>query len=181
MRLFFALWPPRPLAEQLADIARSCAARFGGRPTRAETIHLTTAFLGEVAEARLPKLVKAAEEVRGAPFTLTLDRLGYWGHNRLLWAGSTDAAVPAALGETVAGLHRALRQAGFAVADEDRLFAPHLTLVRKLRKAPERLALPAIAPLDWPCSSLVLVSSQLSSVGSAYQIVGEFPFGAGLP
>ena len=52
MRLFFALWPPEDLSRALADGAEALARRFGGKPARRETIHLTLAFLGEVDAAR---------------------------------------------------------------------------------------------------------------------------------
>lgn len=53
MRLFFALWPSPAAAERLASAATDAAARLGGRPTRLETLHLTLAFLGEVADERV--------------------------------------------------------------------------------------------------------------------------------
>jgi 2'-5' RNA ligase len=41
------------VAGRLAAIAGEAAARFGGRATRRDTIHLTLAFLGDVPESRL--------------------------------------------------------------------------------------------------------------------------------
>ena len=75
-RLFFALWPSPHAVESLAGVARDCALRFGGRPTRAETVHMTLAFLGEQPDARFSDIVAAASSVAFAPFDLKLDRLG---------------------------------------------------------------------------------------------------------
>ena len=84
MRLFFALWPPAPVARSLANQADALAERSGGRATRRETIHLTLAFLGDVGEAQLPEVLETARAVAAAPFELKLDRLGFWRHNRLI-------------------------------------------------------------------------------------------------
>jgi RNA 2',3'-cyclic 3'-phosphodiesterase len=171
MRLFFALWPAPDLAEQLAGIARAAAGRFGGKPTRQESIHLTLAFLGELPEAQLPQLLAAAWTVRGQPFVLHLDRFGHWPRKQLLWAG--EASPNAALGELVGDLQNALGTAGFALAGRYPVFAPHVTLVRAIPETRE-LAAP-FATIAWPCSSFVLIRSQRSDEGSSYQVVAEFP------
>ena len=81
-RVFFALWPPPESARQLADVADSFATRSGGRATSQENIHLTLAFIGDVPVERLADLERAAREMRGEAFALTLDRFGIWRHNR---------------------------------------------------------------------------------------------------
>ena len=172
-RVFFALWPPAAIVELLAGTARSAASQFGGKATRPASIHLTLAFLGEVAESSLPRLVETAAGVRAAPFALQLDTLGYWPHNHLLWAGCS-APPPELLGLATA-LKQQLGAAGFAVADAGRHFAAHLTLLRKIPAAQAPQKLPAIAPLAWPCTGFVLVGSQLSASGPEYKILAEFP------
>mgnify|MGYP000674510999 CR=1 FL=1 len=72
-RLFFALWPPRELAEALAGLQR----RLGeaGRPVPRERLHLTVLFVGdgdpEQVAAAGARAAAAAEPVR-----LGLDRIG---------------------------------------------------------------------------------------------------------
>jgi len=161
------------VADRLAGIADDAAARFGGRATRRETIHLTLAFLGDVPESRLAELVEVAAAVRGAAFDLSLDRLGYWQHNHLLWAGGQ---MPAALAELQATLSQALVGNGFKVDGAGRSFVPHVTLVRKLPPAcrlaaGQEMPLPA---LPWPCQRFFLVRSRLSSSGSEYLILRDF-------
>lgn len=176
-RVFFALWPPEPLAAQLAEIARTAAGRFGGRPTRQETIHLTLAFLGEVAESRLPEILRLASALRGEAFALKLDHLGFWRHNHLLWAGCQF--VPPALRQLANDLRQRLLVAGFGPDPAGQGFAPHVSLVRRV---PVAAALDPACPVEslvlpiWPCSSFVLLRSQLSSAGSDYRVLGEFPF-----
>jgi 2'-5' RNA ligase len=175
-RVFFALWPSAEVADRLGDIAQDAALSFGGRATRSDTIHLTLAFLGNVPEARLPELSSAAAAVCVEPFSIRLDRLGFWSHNHLLWAGCQTSA--ARLDELFGQLRLALTRAGFRVGGEGRDFAPHVTLVRHVPEsaAPsENLPLPPIEPLRWCCERFVLVRSTLSVLGPAYRIVDEFP------
>jgi len=173
-RVFFALWPPPALAGQLASLAEGTARRFGGRPTRAETIHLTLVFLGDIPETRLSELCVLASQLVAPAFGLQLDRLGFWQHNHLLWAGG--AAQPALLA-LAAELHRRLVEAGFCLAGAGREFFPHVTLIRKLPAGgtPDlgQLVLPEFLP--WRCTEVVLVRSRLSAVGSAYETLGRFP------
>jgi RNA 2',3'-cyclic 3'-phosphodiesterase len=170
-RVFFALWPPPQVARQLAATAEEFAKMASGRATRPETIHLTLAFLGDVALERLPELQRVAGGMRAAPFDLTLDRFGLWRHNRIFWAGSS--VVPPALDELASTLAGALQSAGFRVADAGRTFSPHLTLVRKVKALDT--ALPDSEALLWPCRNFVLVRSTLLASGPSYQTRGEFP------
>ena len=173
MRLFFALWPPLEVAEQLAGIAHSVVDQFGGKPTRQESIHLTLTFVGELPEAQLPLLAQAARSVLAAPFTLNVDRFGYWPRKQLLWAGETSPC--AALGELADALQQALSEAGFAIPGRRPIFSPHITLVRDFPEARESSAPAPMAPINWPCSRFVLIRSQKSDSGSFYQTVADFP------
>lgn len=173
-RVFFALWPPTAVAESLAAIACEAAARFGGRATRRETIHLTLAFLGDVPESRLAELGDVAADVRCAAFDLSLDRLAFWQHNHLLWAGGEK---PAGLEALHVALCEALVGAGFKVDGEGRSYAPHVTLVRKLPPDSklEGGYLTPITAIPWSCDRFFMVRSRLSSSGSEYLILREFP------
>ena len=170
-RVFFALWPPETVARQLAGIAADFSQAAGGRPTRRETIHLTLAFLGDVAVERLPELQRVAGEVHGGPFELKLDRFGVWQYNRLFWAGC--AAPPTALGEVAGAVKQHLLAANFAVADAKRPFMPHVTLVRKLSRLDGEV--PVADVPSWRCLEFVLVRSRLSDKGSAYELIARFP------
>ena len=170
-RVFFALWPPEEIAGRLATVAADYSRAAGGRPTRCETIHLTLAFLGDVAIERLPELQRVAAEVHGVCFELMLDCFGIWQYNRLFWAGCT--APPTALGELASALKQRLHDGGFAVADAKRPFAPHITLVRKLVRLEG--ALPTAEALNWRCRDFVLVRSRLSGKGSDYEVLERFP------
>lgn len=169
-RVFFALWPPSDVAQQLSAVADSFANSAGGRATRQETIHLTLAFIGDVPLERLPDLQRSAREVCAEAFDLTLDQFGLWHHNRVFWAGCS--VVPPPLFELARALSGALQAAGFDFADARRNFTPHVTLVRKVKVlgAP----LPPGQTLPWRCTKFVLVRSQLSASGASYQTLAEF-------
>ena len=174
-RVFFALWPPEVLAAELAGIARQFAEASGGRPGRQETLHLTLAFLGDVAETRLPELCRLAAAIHVPAFELQLDKLDFWSHNHLLWCGCT--APPSVLGQLVDELRNALISAGFKLADPDGRFVPHVSLVRRVPASESSasfrlgrvLSLPA-----WQCNQIVLVRSYLSPSGPDYQVVARF-------
>ncbi len=173
MRLFFALWPSASARQRLAAVAASCAGSEGGRATRLETIHLTLVFLGEVPDAQLSSVIEAGRAIQLAPFDVRIDRLGYWRHNRLLWAGC--ASQPPSLLVLAEALRQELMVAGVVFVEDKRSFMPHLTLVRKVPEVCAAESLPDIEPITWHCSSFALVESQLTSTGSAYRTVAEFP------
>lgn len=171
-RVFFALWPDKEVRRALERPARDCARLLGGRAMRPDTLHLTLAFIGDVAVDRLPALQDAAAAVAGASFSFTLDRLGFWAHNRIVWAGSRQPA--AGLAQLAGALGECLRQAGWpgeAKAGQD--FAPHVTLVRKVGE--QRPQLPPLPPLAWHCRRFVLVRSRLSAAGADYETLAQWP------
>ena len=174
-RVFFALWPSPALASALADLAIAAARRYGGRSSRPDTIHLTLAFLGEVPEATLPTLCALAAEIKAPPFELVVDRLGFWPHNKLLWAGCST--IPAPLQDMVLTLQKSLIAAGFTPDRTDRPFTPHLTLLRKvpvISQPGSAEPLPEISPLPWHCTRWVLVRSHSNAQGANYRAIGEF-------
>ena len=166
-RVFFAVWPDQAAAEALSDAATAAQATCGGRTMRLETLHLTLAFLGDLPVARVDVAKRIADGVTAASFDLVLDQLGYWRHNRILWA---SGGVPAGLTFIAGSLQRDLRAAGFAL--DARAFAPHVTLLRDAHCAD----MPTLAqPIRWPVREFVLAESRLSSAGARYDIIGRWP------
>lgn len=166
-RMFFALWPSAAVARSLAGQSRTLESHIGGRVTRTDSIHLTLAFLGDVALDRVEALLALPADVTSAPFELQLDRLGVWPRNGIGWAA--PSAAPAALIELQARLANWLGQAGFRV--EARAFVPHVTLIRKATRTVPELAIP---PIAWRSDEFVLVRSNLSATGSRYETLGRF-------
>lgn len=170
-RVFFALWPDPATAAALGKAARAATRACGGKPAREETVHVTLAFIGSVAAERVAQLQQLAAQVKAPAFELELDRVGYWRHNRILWAGTDGAPPPLTL--LVARLNDFLRAADFQV--EDRPFAVHVTLLRKAdcRGGAERkLGFP---PLRWAVREFVLVESVLRPEGASYRPLERYP------
>jgi len=151
-RLFFALWPDDSARAALAPLAKRVAGEGGGRPVPAPNLHLTLAFLGEVAPDRVEAAKSAASGIRGERFELVLDRVGAFRRAGVGWAGPAQA--PRALLDLQSALDSALRAAGFKL--EDRPFAPHLTLARKLGRP---VAAASIEPVAWLVGRFALVES----------------------
>ena len=152
-RLFYALWPDPPAQRALAELARSMAEASGGRAVPTEKIHLTLAFLGEVDAGRLAEAEQRIADVAAEPFRLTLDRLGSFRGVRVGWAGASDP--PPALCTLAANLTARLRERGFKL--EERAFAPHVTLVRRIQR---RIEPAAIGAISWNVEAFALVESR---------------------
>jgi len=111
VRLFFALWPPAPAARSLCDWAEEAARETRGRVARAETIHLTLAFLGEVEEKRLITAIEAARGVGGRAHSLPIEQARWWKHNRIVWVGPNG--TPGPLASLEGELRENLLESGF--------------------------------------------------------------------
>ncbi len=97
--------------------------------TRAENLHITLKFLGEVAIDKVPSAIEILRNVP-AEFSIPLKfhSLGFFPNERrprVLWVGM-DA--PQSLSKLAMVLDESLAQLG--VAHEGRDFSPHLTLAR---------------------------------------------------
>ena len=164
MRLFFAIWPPRETAAALAAWAGQAQREVGGNVARAETIHLTLAFLGEVPGARAAAAFRAARGMRGVPHALPIEEARLWPHNHIVWVGPRE--TPAALGALAASLRAELESGGFAI--ERRPFAAHVTLIRKARATG---ALPPLPSVEWPVNEVALMRSTLAPQGPSYEVM----------
>lgn len=85
-RVFFALWPDEAVRSALSAWQPSLRELCGGDAMRADTLHSTLVFLGEVETHRLEALLLAAREVAGSPFEIDFDVARYWGHNHIVYA-----------------------------------------------------------------------------------------------
>jgi 2'-5' RNA ligase len=173
LRVFFALWPPAEVAGALERVAMAIAQQAGGRPMARDSLHQTLAFIGEVPAERVADLEALASGLSDCPAAgLSLDHLGYWRHNRIVWAA--PSAAPAELTLLAERLRLALAQAGFPT--EDRPFRPHLTLLRNVPRPPD---LPVLPQQLWPVDDFVLVASRLTPEGAHYRVLGQWPLAQG--
>ena len=135
---------------------------------RPPNVHLTLAFLGEVDLERLDALRALASGVTCPRFVMTVNRLGWWHHNRVAWAG---VEAPPELADLVARLREALRRADFP-CDDGRAYVPHVTLLRNARC--DRAEMPPLPPIHWAADEFVLVRSTRGEAGAAYEALGRW-------
>jgi len=162
-RHFFALWPDAAAAAALAGLARELAEQSGGTPVPRDKIHLTLAFLGEIDPGAVERARAIADAVRAAAFEVRLDRTGSFRGARVGWAGCESPAP--GLIEIASHLGQALKESGFVL--EERPFAPHVTLARRIRSAVARTP---IAPVQWTASAFALVRS----AAGRYETIGSW-------
>ncbi len=172
LRVFFAVWPDAAARDALAKRASEVAADAGGRAPAIENLHLTLAFVGEVAIDRADALRAVGHAATaGVPaFDLSLDRVGAFRGTGIAWAGASS--VPAELAQLVGQLNAALTAQGFPT--DPRPFQAHVTLARRCRRQPRTNH---AAPIAWTVAKLVLNASDLGSGGPRYRELAVWPLG----
>lgn len=162
IRAFIAIELTQQIHQGLDQVISQLKNRLEGstvRWVRAENIHLTLKFLGEVSTANveiLEKLLRA--EAAGCPhFEISVGGLGAFpnAHNpRVIWVG---VEAPSDL----IGLQRLIEAATerLGYMKEDRPFSAHLTLGRVSRNA---------APRDARLIGDVLESTKVGFLGAAH-------------
>jgi 2'-5' RNA ligase len=155
--------------------------RFPLKWVRAENIHLSLKFLGDVDDAREPVLRTALERCAGArggePRPLALQVTGFgvfpdYQRPRVLWAGVTPEPGLELLQH---GVEQAFAPLGFPT--EARAFRPHVTLARAGRDARPRDfhgLEQALASIDFDelvtIEDVDLMQSTLRPDGPVYQV-----------
>ena len=169
-RLFLALWPDPATAAALAVLARDVAEHAHGKATPPENIHLTLAFLGNQPSAIVPDLIKSMRAIDISRFSLRLDQVGCWRRSAIAWLGASEA--PNELVSLHAELARIADSMGIVL--DDRPFAPHLTLARRIMTSVRRSVDP---PIAWPVDAVTLVVSEPGSGRPVYRVLETHPLG----
>ena len=167
MRLFFALWPGAEQRQALAGLAQSLPLENARLLAPANT-HLTLAFLGEVNDELYPRIAAAAENIHCGPFSLYLDRLGWWQKPKIAWVG--PSSYPKDLPQLAGELHGLARNCGLRM--DERPYRPHVTLARKVRAAYEEVE---FTPIGWDLSEFCLVESTSTAGGVKYEVKLRWP------
>lgn len=146
----------------------------GGKAMRADTLHTTLVFLGNVLLHRLEGLQLAAQEVQGEPFNLNFDVAHYWGHNHIVYAA--PRTIPPQLMQLVCELEQHLIRHQFRF-EQHPVYKPHVTLLRhaKWTDAP----LPEMREAKWCAKSFALLQSVRDEQGARYEVLARFPLGKG--
>jgi 2'-5' RNA ligase len=181
MRSFYSVGLPDEAKETLRPLLQRVRAPGLSVP-RAEQLHFTLAFMGELPESELGALREAGTAAAKAvqPFELVLAGAGAFPNARrarVVWVGATDGG--AELVRLAEALQAALKANAFAV--EERKFKPHLTIARVkpggARAAAAALqAVPAGELARIRVERLDLMQSVLSGrAGAVHTVRASFP------
>ncbi len=130
-----------------------------------ENLHVTLAFLGELTAPQVSAVISCCHPLP-ARFRIKLDRLGFWQNRGLVWIGAREADPE--FTQFVEDLRHRLRRLGFRI--DQRLFVPHITLLRKARRRP-RIALNG---LEWTIDEYTLSASELRTDGARYSVLNRW-------
>lgn len=130
---------------------------------RADTLHLTLVFLGDLPATQIDALLHGIQDIPIGAFALNLDQAGHWPHNRIGWLGLSQPSP--ALESLVQALRDQLRTLG--IPFDARPHTPHVTL---LRKATGGAAFECL-PVNWMINGFVLVASNLRTDGARYDVL----------
>jgi 2'-5' RNA ligase len=185
MRLFVGLAPPSAV---LDDLDAACAPLRPGREdlrwTSRELWHVTLAFLGEVAEESLDRLLPRLERAarRHLAFGLSLAGAGAFpgpARANVLWCGLSGDRK--ALGELAMSVSAGARRAGAPPPDEGRRYRPHVTLARCRVPADVRSIVDDLSGYQgpaWLVEEIYLIRSTLGGQ-PRYEALGTWKLKAG--
>lgn len=187
LRSFVAVRVPDSWAPGLSALRTRLERHAAGlRWVHAEGAHVTLAFLGQIARARVPAISGTLGEAAGAcaPCVVNTAGIGVFPHPgraAVLWLGIEDPS---------GGLNRLQQRVAGAVSaagltPEGRTFHAHVTLGR-WRTQPPRTTVDALLahPLPpelsgshgtWTVAQMDLMESRLSPRGSVYTVLETFP------
>ncbi len=176
MRTFVAVFPPPEVREALFRAARDLPASEAFRLIGPDKLHITSKFLGNVAEGDLIPVRQALEKLRGRhePFEVETSGFGAFPSERkarILWAGVGEGSGPLrAVAQSVDDL---LELAGFG--REQRSYVPHLTLGRT-RGRQAKLEGGSVSPpaLRFTVSGVDLVESVPGESGVTYSVLETY-------
>lgn len=189
-RTFIAVDVPEKVTERLVRLQSLLAAEVEGVRWTTGSFHVTLAFLGDVADADLSRVCKAAGEAAQAvgPFDLRVEGAGCFPdpkRARVLWVGLTGPGLEP-LGVLQKEVVRAVTGAGRP--PEDDRFHPHITLGRvKVGRGPARDLTPLLRHYQtWSAGSFdvtesVVFSSTLSPDGPVYARMSTAKLRGGKP
>jgi 2'-5' RNA ligase len=164
LRLFFAAMPDPGVCERIAAASHSLSLEPGARRVPHESFHMTLAFVGDVAAAELPVMLKIGAAQKGLAFSVTFDEYEYWPKSGVVVAAAR--LVPAELHSLWRQLHHELAGHGWPLESER--LRPHVTLARKVTQP---TVLQAMSAFDWRVRDFCLMRSKTGGNQSSYTVV----------
>jgi RNA 2',3'-cyclic 3'-phosphodiesterase len=180
MRLFVAIDLPSEVIANLESLLARLkpTAHINWSPN--ENLHITTKFIGEWPDERLPELTAALRTLPPRPaIPIAIEKLGFFPNPhapRVFWAGVHG-------GDALTQLARETEDAiaALGIAKEQRPYSPHLTLARIKTPGKQPALLQAVAALpsldfgSFIADRFLLYRSKTAPSGSVYTKLAEFP------
>ncbi len=178
LRLFTAIDPPAAIKQQLLLLRRSM---IGARWQKADQMHITVNFIGEVENSFLPEIKEALASVKAGPLALNFNGVDYFGSKR-------QPRILFAKIEPNQELKKLNKQINNALLEIDiktdrQKFKPHVTLARlkqtSFHSVGQFIQLESLFKTDcFKLDEFHLFSSKLHPQGSQYFIEESFPLGS---
>ena len=169
VRLFFALWPDDEVRSKIAEnLSRVNFDHNKSRLVTNSNLHITLHYIGNTSIDQMNCLNRQARQYNGEPFDLTLDCAGHFQKPKVFWFGCKR--VPRSMYQLHQNLGRKIGKCEYT--PETRVFSPHVTVVRKIYRAPESLP---IEPVHWCVDRFVMVESVSVCGGVKYEVVESYP------
>jgi RNA 2',3'-cyclic 3'-phosphodiesterase len=169
-KLFTGIELDAPVRAWCSDIAaRLQACALPGRFETPEKLHITVAFLGWVDPEQVEPIrdVMRSAAVQVEPFTLTLDRIGAFPHERrprIVWIGSTDQGEPF---RSLAGaMQSGYNELGFTF---DKAPVAHVTLAR-IKEGRAHLPMLDVKPVRLRVNHVTLFESIPAGRTTRYEV-----------
>jgi 2'-5' RNA ligase len=184
MRLFLAIELPQDVKDHLIAVRKRLEPALPKISyTRAENLHLTLKFLGEVEPKRLAGITESLGLVKTAPIELSAEGIECFPHRgpiNVVTASMTGTLPP--LRALVESIEQRCKFLGFE--KEQRAYRPHATIARarpvlsaKFRELTDEATHDLWPGPTFASSEFVLMNSQLTPEGSKYTPVAHFPLG----
>jgi RNA 2',3'-cyclic 3'-phosphodiesterase len=175
LRLFVGIVFPPELKLRLSLL---CSGVPGAKWVDPGNLHLTLRFIGEIGEDVASDVDDALVRLRARRFSLQLAGTGVFGGGdrpRNLWIGVGRSAELMGLRDKI---EHALIRTG--LPPETRKFAPHVTLARLQRPAPDKLGEYLAAHAGFRAESFEvgafsLIASFPTKPGSVYEDQADYP------
>lgn len=153
-RLFFSLKFSAAQQQQLLPYQQQALSLCpGAKAVDNDNLHLTLFFLGQVNTTQQQRLVDAAQQVKLAAFSLTLDHLACFARPKILYLA--PSVIPDALLRLQQKVAEFCKAEGFSDSHDN--YRPHITLARHA-VCPELFRRPVV-PLTLQVSEFALYQS----------------------
>lgn len=159
----------RVRAQCAAIAARLASAGLDARFEATEKLHSTLAFLGCAQPERVEEIQAALHRIAGAvaPFTLTLDTIGAFPHERrpkIVWIGARDQG--SSYHRLAYGARRTFEALGFTFGKDA---VAHVTLAR-VKGARGHLPVLDVTPMQLHVTTIALFQSLPAGPTTRYEV-----------